>query len=98
MNSEVISSRYAKALLAYAAEAGSGNIVYSQTLVIVHIMQDVPQLMDIVLNHDEVALNKKIDLLSLAIGEHWLMSWSGLCNLFLLSVEWISSIRCYCPM
>ena len=69
MNSEVISSRYAKALLAYAAEAGVGNIVYSQTLVIVHIMQDVPQLMDIVLNHDEVALNKKIDLLSLAIGE-----------------------------
>ena len=69
MNSEVISSRYAKALLAYAAEAGAGNIVYSQTLVIVHIMQDVPQLMDIVLNHDEVALNKKIDLLSLAIGE-----------------------------
>ena len=47
MNSEVISSRYAKALLAYAAEAGSGSKVYSQALAIVHVMQELPQLMDI---------------------------------------------------
>ena len=39
MNSEVISSRYAKALLEYAAEAGSGNKVYSQALALAHAMQ-----------------------------------------------------------
>ena len=69
MNSEVISSRYAKALLAYAAEAGSGSKVYSQALAIVHVMQELPQLMDILLKHDDVILGQKIELLSIAIGE-----------------------------
>ena len=69
MNSEVISSRYAKALLNYAAEAGSGNKVYSQALAIVHAMEEVPQLMDVVLKHDDVTLVKKTELLSLAVGE-----------------------------
>lgn len=69
MNSEVISSRYAKALLAYAAEAGSGNKVYSQVLVIVQVMQDLTQLMDIIQKRDDVTLRKKAELLSLAIGE-----------------------------
>ena len=69
MNSEVISSRYAKALLAYAAEAGSGSKVYSQALAIVHVIQELPQLMDILLKHDDVILSQKIELLSIAIGE-----------------------------
>ena len=69
MNSEVISSRYAKALLEYAAEAGSGNKVYSQALALAHAMQEVPMLRDIILKHDDVALVKKTDLLSTALGE-----------------------------
>ena len=69
MNSEVISSRYAKALLTYAAEAGSGDKVYSQALAIVQIMQEVPQLTDIVLKHDDIALKKKIALLATAVDE-----------------------------
>ena len=69
MNSEVISSRYAKALLAYAAETGSGSKVYSQALAITQIMQQVPQLMDVVQKRDDVALTKKAELLSIAIGE-----------------------------
>ncbi|MBO5980598.1 MAG: ATP synthase F1 subunit delta [Bacteroidales bacterium] len=69
MNSEVISSRYAKALLTYAAEAGSGDKVYSQALAIVQVMQELPQLMDIILRRDDVTLSKKTELLSLAIGE-----------------------------
>ena len=69
MNSEVISSRYAKALLAYADETGSGNKVYSQAIAIVQIMQDLTQLMDIIQKRDDVTLRKKAELLSLAIGE-----------------------------
>ena len=69
MNSEVISSRYAKALLTYAAEAGSGDKVYSQALAIVQVMQELPQLRDIILRRDDVTLSKKTELLSLAIGE-----------------------------
>ena len=69
MNSEVISSRYAKALLEYAAEAGSGNKVYSQALALVQVMQELPMLMDIVLKYDDVTLNRKIELLSIAVGE-----------------------------
>lgn len=69
MNSEVISSRYAKALLTYAAEAGSGDKVYSQALAIAHIMQEVPMLRDIVHQRDDVTLAKKVELLSAALGE-----------------------------
>lgn len=69
MNSEVISSRYAKALLAYANEAGSGDKVYSQAIAIVQIMHQVPQLVDILLKRDDVTLAKKVELLSMAIGE-----------------------------
>lgn len=69
MNSEVISSRYAKALLAYANEAGSGDKVYSQAIAIVQIMQEVPMLVDILLKRDDVTLAKKVELLSMAIGE-----------------------------
>ena len=69
MNSEVISSRYAKALLAYAAESGSANIVYSQAQVVVHMMEQLPDLKELVVKCDELPLDKKIELLSIAIGE-----------------------------
>ena len=69
MNSEVISSRYAKALLAFAEESGTGNKVYSQVLALVHMLQEVPQLKEFILKHDDVALSKKSELLSMSIGE-----------------------------
>ena len=69
MNIEVISSRYAKALLAYAADAGSGDKVYSQALAITQVMQQVPELMEVLHKRDDVALTKKTELLSIAIGE-----------------------------
>lgn len=68
MNSEVISSRYAKALLAFTTETGSGSKVYSQAVAIVQIMQEVSQLRAFVLIHD-IPLEKKIQLLSTAICE-----------------------------
>ena len=68
MNSEIISSRYAKALLSFTTETGSGNKVYSQAISIVQMLQEVPQLRDFILIHD-IPLNKKMELLSTAIGE-----------------------------
>ena len=78
MNSEVISSRYAKALLDYATEAGSGSKVYSQALVLTHIM-----LKDLILRHDEVTLVTKLELLAAALGEPLadeLVRFAGLVN------------------
>ena len=83
MNSEVISSRYAKALLDYATEAGSGSKVYSQALVLTHIMQETPLLKDLILRHDEVTLVTKLELLAAALGEPLvdeLVRFAGLVN------------------
>lgn len=69
MNTEVISSRYAKALLSYVTEAGTGEKVYSQVCDIVQKMHQVPQLREYVLKLDEISLEKKSDLLSAALDE-----------------------------
>lgn len=68
MNSEVISSRYAKALLSLTTETGSGDKVYSQAVALVQIMQKVSQLKEFILGHD-IPLEKKKELLSTAIDE-----------------------------
>lgn len=69
MNTEVISSRYAKALLSYVTEAGTGEKVYSQVCDIVQKMHLVPQLREYVLKLDEISLEKKAGLLSAALDE-----------------------------
>lgn len=69
MNAEVISSRYAKALLAFVTEAGTGDKVYSQVCGILDRVKEVPQLRDIVLRHDDVAIDRKVSLLEAALGE-----------------------------
>lgn len=69
MNTEVISSRYAKALLSYVTEAGTGEKVYSQVCDIVQKMHLVPQLREYVLKLDEITLEKKAGLLSAALEE-----------------------------
>lgn len=69
MNSGVTASRYAKALLSFVAEAGVGEKVYSQALILVQKLEDIPQLKDIVLKYDEVALSSKLELLSAALEE-----------------------------
>ena len=63
MNTEVISSRYAKALLSYVTEDGTGEKVYSPVCDIVQTMHQVPQLREYVLKLDEISLEKKSDLL-----------------------------------
>ena len=69
MNTEVVSSRYAKALLSYVTEAGTGEKVYSQVCDIVQKMHLVPQLREYVLKLDEITLEKKAGLLSAALDE-----------------------------
>ena len=51
MNTGVIASRYAKALLSYVTEAGAGEKVYSQACALVHIMKTLPQLKEYILKH-----------------------------------------------
>ena len=69
MNTEVISSRYAKALLSYVMESGAGEKVYSQIETILKNMQNLPQLREYILMHDDISLDKKLDLLTAAVGE-----------------------------
>lgn len=69
MNTEVISSRYAKALLSYVMESGSEEKVCSQVETILQNMQDVPQLREYILNHDDISLSKKTDLLTTVLNE-----------------------------
>ncbi len=69
MNAGVTASRYAKALLSFVDEAGVGEKVYSQACALVKAMEDVPRLREYVLRHDEIALEKKVELLSAALGE-----------------------------
>ena len=69
MNSGVIASRYAKALLMYADESGSGDKVYSQACVLGLRLMEISQLRDFVENHGELPAESKIELLNSALGE-----------------------------
>lgn len=69
MNSGVIASRYAKALLKYADEAGAGDKVYSQACVLALRLMEVRQLRDFVEIHPELSADRKLDLLGSALGE-----------------------------
>ena len=69
MNTEVISSRYAKALLSYVMERGVEEKVYSQVETILQNMQDVPQFREYILMHDDISFSKKCSLLTTAVGE-----------------------------
>lgn len=68
MNTEVISSRYAKAFLSYVTEKGSGDKVYSQVCDIVQNMRQVPQLREVILRKGDVPLEKKIEILSMSLN------------------------------
>ncbi len=69
MNTGVIASRYAKALLSFVTEAGAGDKTYSQACALVQSIHSVPRLREYVLKHDDISLEKKSELLSSALGE-----------------------------
>jgi F-type H+-transporting ATPase subunit delta len=68
MNTGIVASRYAKALLKYVQENGAGNEVYSQSVVLVAYMHELPQLKLYVEDSADVSLERKISLLSSALG------------------------------
>lgn len=69
MNTGVTASRYAKALLAFVQETGAGEKVYSQVEALVRILEAVPQLRDVIQKHDEIPVERKLDLLAAAVDE-----------------------------
>lgn len=69
MNSGVIASRYAKALLKYVDEAGVGDKVYSQACVLGLRLMEIRQLRDFVENHGELPVDRKLELLRSSLGE-----------------------------
>ena len=66
MNAGVVSYRYAKALLKFVQETGSGNDVYSQILMLVEQMSASEHFREVLENRADVSLEKKLDLMSAA--------------------------------
>ena len=69
MNSGPIIYRYAKALLKYVQGLGSGDRVYSQAQILVHMMNKVPQLVHYITDASDISLEQKVSLLSTALNE-----------------------------
>lgn len=69
MNSGVIASRYAKALLRYVQESGGGDKVYSQACVLGLRLMEIRQLRDFIENHGEISMERKMELLKSSLGE-----------------------------
>lgn len=68
MNAGIIASRYAKAFLEYVREAGTGKEVYSQAWVLVHLMNELPQLKAHVENPSDISVERKVALISAALN------------------------------
>ncbi len=69
MNAGIIASRYAKALLKFVQETGNGDKVYSQAGILVLRMGELRDLKDYIQIHDEISLERKMNLLEAALGE-----------------------------
>lgn len=68
MNTGIIASRYAKALLRFVQEMGSGEKVYAQACLLQKCMDEVKQLSDHVLKHSHVPLERKLLVLETALN------------------------------
>lgn len=68
MNAGIIASRYAKAFLKYVQEAGSGEKVYSQTCILVQMINELPQMKDYLRDAADVSFDRKVSLMSAALG------------------------------
>ena len=68
MNSGIVASRYAKAFLKYVQEEGDGKTVYSQSCVLVHVMNEIPQFKEYIKSTLDIPLDRKLTLLSDALG------------------------------
>lgn len=69
MNSGIIASRYAKALLKFVQENQAGEKVYSQACVLMESLDGLPRLRAAVEGRDDLSPDRRVELLSLALGE-----------------------------
>lgn len=69
MNSGVIASRYATALLKFVQESGGGDKVYSQACVLGLRMMEIRQLREYLENHIELSKERKLELMRSSLGE-----------------------------
>ena len=69
MNSGPIIYRYAKALLKYVQELGSGDRVYSQAQILVHMMNKVPQIVHYITDAPDISQEQTVSWLSTALNE-----------------------------
>lgn len=68
MNTGVIASRYAKALLKYVGDLSDGDVLCSQVLTLEKALREVPQLREAVVNPTTVSADRKVELLRSALG------------------------------
>ena len=69
MNIGIVASRYAKALLKYVQENGTGREVYDQSCIIVSRVNEISQLKLYLEDSSDVSLDRKISLMAAALGE-----------------------------
>lgn len=69
MNTGIVSSRYARALLKFAAEAPDSDRLCSQVMTLEKALCDLPQLRSILESHGPAFVDEKIALVNSALGE-----------------------------
>ena len=67
MNAGIVASRYAKALLRYVQDEGSGERVYSQVRTLVRVMNELPKMQEYIMDASDVSMERKLSLLSAAV-------------------------------
>ena len=80
MNSGIVASRYAKAFLKYVQGEGDGKTVYSQSCVLVHVMNEIPQFKEYIKIEDVMAeVTKALSVFTKDIGRPFsFMSYFGI--------------------
>lgn len=68
MNTGIIASRYAKALLLYVEETGEGAVVCEQAMRLETALTQVPELSELLDNPETVSASRKMEVLSAALG------------------------------
>ncbi len=68
MNAGIIASRYARAFLEYVREKGAGDNVYSQSCILVHLMNELPQMKEYMESQNEISVDRKVSLMSAALS------------------------------
>ena len=75
MNAGAIASRYAKALLDYVMERGSGETVYDQACMLMKMMEQVPLLKEVLARRKDISHEKRMEVIQTALGGRMAMEF-----------------------